>query len=387
MERPRSALLFAVAALTIYVVAIMPALVRHGFDVSTFVVAGDQHVDATKLPSPIYVRPNSDGYDGQFYYRLALAPFDLRQPLYGIKVDEPAYRMQRIVYPVLAWAVSLGQPRLVPLALLLVNLIAIAATAFLAVRLTRRLELPPLAPFAIMLWPGFLVTLTHDTTEILSAAFVLAAFDRYFAGRLLAFAIFAAIATLTRETGVLVLGGLLVYEVLSRRPRRAIACGLAIMPFLVWRQTQTIIWGTVPSSAAMDVLNWPLVGIAQAFGAILFGQYVIPTGIKGAIMRAYALVGIAFLVAFAALTASRFVSGRKALVAAWLPLVALMSILGVNGPWVEPIGFFRAFTECWVVGCLLLDARFAQSRLALPALAAMVVIWVGAGWLATTTIS
>ncbi len=387
MERPRSALLFALAALAIYVAAITPALMRHGFDVSAFIVAGDQHVDATQVPSPIYVRPNSDGYDGQFYYRLALAPFDLRQPLYGVKVDEPAYRMQRIVYPVLAWAVSLGQPRLVPLALLVVNLIGIAATAFLAVRLTRRLELPALAPFAIVLWPGFLVTLTHDTTEILSAAFVLAALDRYFAGRLFAFVVCGAIATLTRETGALVLGGLFIYEVLSWNLRRAVVCGLAMVPFLVWRQMQTVIWGTVPSSAAMDVLNWPLVGIAQAFGAILFGHYVIPTGIKGLVLRAYAFASIAFLVAFSALTASRFVSGRKALVAAWLPLVALMSILGVNGPWVEPIGFFRAFTECWVVGCLLLDARFAQSRLAAPAMATLVVIWVGAGWLATTTIN
>jgi hypothetical protein len=387
MERPRSALLFALAALVIYVAAIMPALMRHGFDVSTFIVAGDQHVDAAQVPSPIYVRANSDGYDGQFYYRLALAPFDLRQPLYGVKVDEPAYRMQRIVYPVLAWAVSLGQPRLVPLALLLVNLTGIAAIAFLAIRLTRRLDLPALAPFAIMLWPGFLVTLTHDTTEILSAAFVMAALDRYFAGRLVAFAIFGAIATLTRETGALVLGGLFVYEVLSWNLRRAIACGLAIVPFLVWRQMQTVIWGTVPSSAAMDVLNWPLVGIMQAFGAILFGHYVIPTGIKGVIMRAYAFVSIAFLVGFSAITASRLVSGRQALVAAWLPLVALMSILGANGPWLEPIGFFRAFSECWVVGCLLLDARFAQSRLAVPAMATLVVIWVGAGWLATTTIN
>ena len=387
MERPRSALLFALAALVIYVAAIMPALMRHGFDVSTFIVAGDQHVNAAQVPSPIYVRANSDGYDGQFYYRLALAPFDLRQPLYGVKIDEPAYRMQRIVYPVLAWAVSLGQPRLVPLALLLVNLIGIAAIAVLAIRLTRRLELPALAPFAIMLWPGFLVTLTHDTTEILSAAFLMAALDRYFAGRLVAFATFGAIATLTRETGALVLGGLFVYEVLSWNLRRAIACGLAIVPFLVWRQLQTVIWGTVPSSAAMDVLNWPLVGIVQAFGAILFGHYVIPTGIKGVIMRAYAFVSIAFLVAFSAITASRLVSGRKALVAAWLPLVALMSILGANGPWLEPIGFFRAFSECWVVGCLLLDARFAQSRLAVPAMATLVVIWVGAGWLATTTIN
>ncbi len=387
MERPRSALLYAVVVLAVYVVAIIPALMRHGFDVSAFIVAGDQHVDAAQLPSPIYVRPNSDGYDGQFYYRMALAPFDLRQPLYGIKVDQPAYRMQRIVYPTLAWAVSLGQPRLVPFALLLVNLIGVAAIAFLAARLARRLELPAIAPFAIMLWPGFLVTLTHDTTEILSAAFIMAALDRYFAGRLLGFVIFGAIATLTREIGALALGGLFVYEVLSRRPRRAIACVLAVVPFLVWRQLQTAIWGTVPSSAAMDALTWPLLGVVEAFRSILLGQYVIPTGIKGLIMSAYAFVSIASLVAFSVLIASRVFRGPRALAAAWLPLAALMSILAVNGPWIEPIGFFRAFTECWVVGCLLLDARFAQSPIAKPALATLVVIWVGTGWLATTTIN
>jgi hypothetical protein len=387
MNKSAPAWLFALGALVLYAAAIAPALKRHGFDVSAFIVAGDQHVDASKLPSPIYVRPNSDGYDGQFYYRLALAPFDLRQPLYGIKVDEPAYRMQRIVYPLLAFAVSLGKPELVPPALLAVNLIGVACIAFFAMRLARRLELPSLAPLAIVLWPGFLVTLTHDTTEIVSAAFVMAALDRYFAGRLWAFAVLGALATLTRETGVLVLGGLLAYEVVSRNLRRAAVCALAIVPFLAWRQLQTVIWGTVPSSAVMDVLAWPLVGIVETFASILFGSYVTPGGLRGVILRGYAFVSVAFLVAFSVWTATRIASGRKELIAAWLPLVFLMSILGINGPWVEPIGFFRAFTECWIVGCLLLDARFAQSAYAKPALAMLVVIWVGAGWLATTTIN
>ena len=358
---------FALVAVLIYAAAITPALLRHGFDPSAFIVAGDQFTHPSQLPSPIYVRPHSSGYDGQFYYRLALAPFDFRQPLYGVQIDTPAYRMQRIVYPVLAWAVSLAQPRLVPLALLLVNLAGITAIAVLSARLTRRLELPAIVPIAIMLWPGFLVTLTHDTTEIVSAAFVLAALDRYFAGRWLTFAILAAVAMLARETAALVFGGLFVYEALSRNLWRAVICGLTVVPFLIWRQSLTMIWHAVPSASAMDVLNWPLVGIVQAFTGILFGDYVIPTGVRGLILRGYAFVSIAFLVAFSALTASRIVGGRKVLVAAWLPLVALMSILGVNGPWVEPIGFFRAFTECWIIGCLLLDARFAQSRFAMPA--------------------
>jgi hypothetical protein len=387
MEKPRSALKFAIAMLALYSLAIVPALVRHGFDPSAFIVAGDRYVDAAKLPSPIYVRPHSEGYDGQFYYRFALAPFDLRQPLFGIEVDAPAWRMQRIVYPVLAWFVSLGRPQLVPFALVALNLIGIACIGLFAVRLTQRLKLPALLPFAIGLWPGFMVTLTHDTTEIMSAAFILAALDCYFAGRLVKFAIVGALATLTRETGVLVLGGLLVYEILRRNFRMAAACVGSVVPFVVWRQLQSVFWGASTASVAINTITWPLLGIVTAWFNTVFGDVVPVGGLKGAILRGYSLVSSVSLAAFAGLVATRLRAARMALVAAWLPIVALMSVLTADGPWVEPIAFLRAFTECWVVGCLLLDTQFAESRLVRPAFAGLAVIWAGAAWLATTTIN
>ena len=136
----------------------------------------------------------------------------------------------------------------------------------------------------------------------------------------------------------------------------------------------------------MNIFDWPLAGVVKTFAVILRGEYGTRTGIQAVIGHAYAFASIAFLIAFSVLTASRVARGRRALVAAWLPVLALMSILGVNGPWLGPTGFFRAFTECWVVGCLLLDDEFSQSRLAMPALAALVVIWVGAGGLATVSI-
>jgi hypothetical protein len=215
----------------------------------------------------------------------------------------------------------------------------------------------------------------------------MAALDRYFAGRLVAFAVFGAIATLTRETTALVLGGLFIYELLQRNWVRILLCGAALVPVVIWRQALAMIWGATPSSAAMDVLTWPMLGIVDAFRSIVFGDYVAATGIKGAILRAYAFVSIAFLVGFSALSASRFAGTRGVLVAAWLPPVALMVVLGVNGPWIEPIGFFRAFTECWVVGCLLLDVRFAQSRLAVPGVATLVVLWIGIVWQTTSAIN
>ena len=164
--------------------------------------------------------------------------------------------------------------------------------------------------------------------------------------------------------------------------------GVALVPVVIWRQMLAVIWGATPSSAATDVLTWPLLGIVDAFRSILFGDYVVATGAKGAVMRAYA---------FRQHCVPRWLLsvGREPLL--WRPQgagrrlaatdPALMSVLGVNGPWIEPIGFFRAFTECWVVGCLLLDTRFAQSRLALPSLATLVVIWIGAAWQTTSAIN
>jgi len=389
MKRPRSALLFAVAVLALYGAAIVPALMRHAFDPSAFIVAGDRYVDASKLPSPIYVRPHSDGYDGQFYYRLALAPFDLRQPLDGIELDAPAWRMQRILYPVLAWAASFGRPQLVPLALLVLNLIGVACIAAFAVRLTRRLELPALVPFAIVLWPGYLVTLTHDTTEILSAALMLVALDRYFAGRLVAFAVVGALATLARETSVLMLGGLLIYEIACRNWRAMAACLGSILPFMIWRQLQSQFWvaSTSTSSVAAHIVTWPFLGIVTAWSNMAFGPYVPFGGLKGAVLRGYSLVASAGLVVFSIKVATRVRVAPRALVAAWVPTAALMSILTADGPWAEPIAFLRAFTECWVVGCLLLDREFTDGRLVRPAFGALAVLWVGAAWLTTTAIN
>src|SRR3954447_9864368 len=68
-------------------------------DWSRFVSAGDQYCDPTATPEALFVAKNSSGYDGQFYYRLSLAPFSHRAIERGIRFDSPPYRSQRIIYP------------------------------------------------------------------------------------------------------------------------------------------------------------------------------------------------------------------------------------------------------------------------------------------------
>ena len=123
-------------------------------------------------------------------------------------------------------------------------------------------------PLAIMLWPGFILAFAHDTTEIVAAAFLLAALYAYVAKRLVAFAILGALATLTRETSILVLGGILCCELFQAIRDRTISrwrslaiCGLALVPYLVWREALRLVWGGSMQHAAMAAnMDWPIRG-------------------------------------------------------------------------------------------------------------------------------
>ena len=359
------------AALTALAFALLavPVLARHGFDLSVFIRAGGHFVDPAQLVSPILVKPNSDGYDGQFYYRLALAPFRVGPSAFGIQIDNPAWREQRIFYSIVVWAVSLGRAAAVPAAMFLVNLGGLAAIAAFAVRLTARLRLSVLTPLAILLCPGFFITLTHDTTEILAVALLLAALDAYFAERLVAYAVLGVLASLTRETSILALGGVFCFEVLQAvrggnpRSRRLVICFLTLMPFLAWRQALPMIVGQSPQDIGAFNMGWPLVGAFQMLRDTVTGvrSFSPSPGLDFA-FRAFTVGSALWLLGFCAVIASRTpkllgfpVAG--ALAAAWLPVMALMSLLSAAGPWIEPTAYLRVFTECYVIGCLIAGVR------------------------------
>lgn len=56
-----------------------------------------------------YIKPDSGGYDGQFYAQLATDP-TLNNPAFQNAIDEPAYRARRIFLPFLSYVLALGHP-------------------------------------------------------------------------------------------------------------------------------------------------------------------------------------------------------------------------------------------------------------------------------------
>ena len=78
-------------------------------NISSLALIGTTFSNRKQLPTYLY-QHSGNGYDGQFYLRLALDPFDLKLHAFGITLNG-AFRDQRIVYPFIAWLIALGQLR------------------------------------------------------------------------------------------------------------------------------------------------------------------------------------------------------------------------------------------------------------------------------------
>jgi hypothetical protein len=376
----RSPIRFAAAAMLLHAALIMPCLARHHFDASWFIVAGDRFVTAGQTPTPVAIRPHSPGYDGQFYYRLALSPFATAPSAGGVVFDHPAWRAQRILLPLLVRALALGQPAAIPWAFLAANLAGIATIAGLAAALARRLSLPCMLPVALAFWPGWQIALLHDTTEILAAALLLAAISAYLGRRMALYAVLLALATLTRETAILAGGGIAAIEawrwLRGPAPRAwppLICAVLALVPFLAWRAVVAAWWGGAAQAHGMaHNAGWPVLGWLQATAAnianVAVGAAPAP---HGRLMRIAWLACVGLTIAISVPAARAAWHGLRqqraaGLALGWLLMLALALIFTANGPLIDATATFRALSEFWIVACVLACVNAAPAPARLP---------------------
>ena len=234
-EQPAVPALILLALATVYV-ALHLALSAHG-DITRFIVISSRHV-----VGPTYaVHVNKgDGFDGQFAYRLALAPWDLTGHPGGIALDVP-FRAQRITYPTLAWLASgFGRPAAVPYALVGVNLAAISGLGWLGGRLARGYGRSAAWGLALGLYFGFVWTLSRDLTELTDAACLVAGIVGVHEKRWWLGSLGFAAAVLSRETSlVLVLAyGLWQLPRLVRQRRPAVedlVWAVPLAAFVLWQ--------------------------------------------------------------------------------------------------------------------------------------------------------
>ena len=176
----------------------------HGFDPSFFITAGDRFCNVDLVPGNITILENSAGYDGQFYYRLALNPFTSKASDFGIRLDKPAHRQQRILYPFIVWLISCGHAAYVPFLLIVVNLGALCLIGWFGGVYAQTMKRHALWGLVFSLYPGFILSLARDLTEILEIAMLMGGLLFIRKGRQVFAAIFLTLAVFAKETALLV---------------------------------------------------------------------------------------------------------------------------------------------------------------------------------------
>ena len=241
-------------------------LARYGGDPLAFALLGTRYSQSD--PQGTW------GYDGQFAYYIA------RDPAGGWRYcDVPAYRYQRILYPLLARALALGQPEAVAWTLIALNVVALAGGTYFTERLLATWGVSRWYALAYGLYGGLVAGLRLDLSEPLAYGLVQAglwvwvqgAGDREtgrqgdkeqgargkkrtgicltpFAICHLPFAIcclLLSLAALAKETALIVAGGLFLYLALERRWREAVLLGVGVgLPFVLW---QGVLWAWLGS--------------------------------------------------------------------------------------------------------------------------------------------
>jgi hypothetical protein len=218
----------------------------HNWDPMAFVLLGTRF--STGDPS------GSEGYDGQFVYQIALRTVDAAEYL-----DTPAYRYQRILYPLLARWLAAAQPALIPWTLLLVNLASVGAGTWLAGSLLKRSGTNPWFALIIGLFAGQLLSLRVDLPEPLALALALGGMGVlemsqrvppvasvthrtlaiHWPGLVGSAALFA-LSALTKETMLLTAVAYGLYVWVTQGPRPALLFGgMVAIPFVLW---QGVLW-------------------------------------------------------------------------------------------------------------------------------------------------
>jgi hypothetical protein len=186
----------------------------------------------------------TEGYDGQFYYYIAVDPDPQRT---SPRLDVPAYRYQRLLYPLLARALAFGRPEAIPWTLLAINIAALAGLTFLAGEQIAQRGGSRWAAVAVGLWPGILASVRCDLAEPLALFLVLLAL--WIAGpalerRTAAAALLLALAVLAKDTVAPFLAGWIAWLAYRRNYSKAAAMLLAAVPYGVLQLWLWAVFGT-----------------------------------------------------------------------------------------------------------------------------------------------
>jgi hypothetical protein len=236
---PNSPALVGAIALGAWLAFVVVRLIRLADgDIGYFVLAGTEFTDAS-AGLPLL---DGAGYDGQFFHRLAVSPFDPGDRVAGTVLDS-SWRAARIGYPLLAWIVGLaGVPA--SWALVIVNLVAIAGLGVLGGRIARAAGRDAMWGLLLPMYFGFAFSIARDLAEVVATTALVAGVVLGMNRRHLLAGLCLSLAVLSRETivaAVLVIGLVEIVSILRRRRSIGSIDAVWVLPFVCFVSWQIVI--------------------------------------------------------------------------------------------------------------------------------------------------
>jgi hypothetical protein len=235
---------------------------KHHRDPSSLVCVGENRAGAPPYEAVTYhIAAWSNGYDGQFYYVIARAPWQRQtQGLHGIDWSGP--RQLRILYPAICWLVSGGDEQFLFWVMPAVNVAALGGLAALGASLARRCGLSVWWGFALPFAINAGMPVLRDLTEPLA---MLGAFGLLAAWLLgspwWVFTLWGGVAVLSREQNVALIGLTAVGALVTWRWKVATGLALVLGVWLAWVGYLRGLYGDWPFLPSEGNLGLPFAGM------------------------------------------------------------------------------------------------------------------------------
>jgi hypothetical protein len=328
--------------------------VAHG-NVAVFIIAGSAHSSADLIPKGIPVVKGT-GYDGQFYYRMALDPADLARSAFGVRFDTTS-RLERIGYPAIAWLFAGGRSSIVPITLVATNVVALGALGLGGALMARDSGRHAAWGAVLAGYWGYLWSISRDLTEITAAAFLIFGLYAYRRHRWWLSGVCLLGAVLSKETAayvVAIIAATRLYDWLAHRGRRPlgatdIAWGVPLLGFVAWQLLVYRGTGSLPLGGSGKAnLGVPFLGPIDGFRHYIDA---LPS-----VVSTYWLAELALLtaIAVAAGLSIRLSDAPAHERVAWAAVV-LLALIASPGIWLGDVGF-RSLDDVYLFSWIVLLA-------------------------------
>ena len=233
------------------------------------------------------------GFDGQYYHSMAHDPLMRRG--FSRYIDLPRHRYRRVLFSAAAYLLAFGRDRYIDAACFAVMLGFTGLGAFWVARIAVYFARSPAWGLLFLAVPSTLIALDRMVIDAPLTALCAGYAFYTLTGQPRKLYVVAALACLTRETGLILVAAICASELLRGRFRGAAAFATAALPCAAWYAYVQAHTATYPFPASFK-LFWSLTQILAQQRQHLSG---IPAAIPGSLdLAALAGIWLAFVLAF-----------------------------------------------------------------------------------------